>query len=116
MSFMEDNHIHAVYTYASRVYSKKLFTQEVIVRAVKNLTLEERAAFYAELAELKTSGMHTALFGKKRGIRMLVFGKLVVSFALDTQRNNLIIKSIVPAPQKLRGDVANARNFVMITV
>lgn len=114
MSFMEDNHIHAVYKYASKVYGYKLFTQELIVRAVKNLTLEERAAFYAEIAELKASGMHMALFGKKRGIRMLVFGKLVVGFGLDTKKNHLIIKSIVPAPQKLQGDVANARNFVML--
>ena len=114
MSFMEDNHIHAVYKYASKVYGHKLFTQEVIVRAVKNLTLDERFALYAELADLKASGMHKALFGKKRGIRMLVFGKLVVSFGLETKENHLIIKSIAPAPKSTIVTPENARNFVML--
>ena len=112
MSFFEDNHIHAVFTYASKVYGKKYFTQEVIVRATKNLTLEERKAFYAELTELKTCGMHNALFQKKGKARFLVFGKLVVNF--HREKDSIIITSIVQAPKTITITEEHRRNFVLL--
>ena len=115
MSWSEENNIHAIFKYTSKVYGKKYFTQEVVVRAMKNLTLEERQAFFAELVELKACGMHNALIGKKSRIRMLVFGKLVISFCRGgVKGNELVISSIVPAPKTTVITKENARNFVML--
>lgn len=116
MCFMTDNHVQAIYKYVGKVYGKKYFTQEVIVRAFKNLTLEERNAFYAELVELKTCGMHNAFFGTGgkhfTRVRCLVFGKLVVTFVRE--KGNLNISSIVPAPKATVITSHMARNFVVL--
>ena len=115
MSWSEENHVHAIFKYASNVYGRKYFTQEVVVRAMKNLTADERKAFYAELVDLKTYGMHNALIGKKNKLRMLVFGKLIISFCRGGHGGNeLVISSIVPAPQNVVITKENARNFIAL--